>query len=205
MIPACFRRWSRPFVALRRDRRGSVAVTFGIVAIPVVVMMGAAVDYSLANRAKSQLNGIADSTALAMLSPNLIDLPPNMASDKAKQMMKAHAANVKRISGGEFSATVTDNLGKRTVVVGYEAKMSTTFMGLVSINSIELKGEAKSQKDLPAVAAASPAQPSAQSEASGISAEQAVALRALADRLGVQIVIPAPSAPAPPAGARLIQ
>ncbi len=194
----------------RRDRSGGVAITFGIAMVPLVVAMGAAVDFGLAHKAKAQLNGIANSTALTMLSPNMMELPPNMAIEKAKEMMKAHASTVKRVHDADFTAKVTDSMGKRTVEVAFNAKMDTTFIGIAGINSINLNGEAKSQRGLPADTASQAQNSNASNtQDSGLSAEQAAALRELADQLGVQIVIPRTSPGASPGtasgGPRLVQ
>ncbi|MBV9557719.1 MAG: pilus assembly protein [Pseudolabrys sp.] len=191
-----------------RDRSGGVAIIFGIVMIPLVIAMGAAVDFGFAHKAKAQLNSIADATALTMLSPDMMDLPPNMASEKAKEMMKAHASTVKRIRNADFTAKVTDNMGKRTVELAYNAKMDTTFIGVAGINTVDLKGEAKSQKSLPdtsAQAQNSNSSKGGEAQGSELSAEQAAALKALASQLGVQIVIPNASPGSSPGTPRLLQ
>ena len=50
--------------------KGNVAVTFTIAAIPVIGFVGAAIDYSRANMARSSMQAAMDSTAL-MLSKDL--------------------------------------------------------------------------------------------------------------------------------------
>src|SRR5262245_11393993 len=54
----------RNWRALLRDRRANVALTFGITFIPVVALVGAAVDYSRANSTRVALQAALDSTAL---------------------------------------------------------------------------------------------------------------------------------------------
>src|SRR3954465_6712226 len=46
------------------DRSGNVAVIFGIAAIPVFGLVGAAVDYSRANAARTSMQVALDATAL---------------------------------------------------------------------------------------------------------------------------------------------
>jgi Flp pilus assembly protein TadG len=133
----------------RGDRSGAVAITFAIAAIPIVVAMGSAIDYSLMNKAKGQLDGYADAAVLDALAPNAIGMPALMAEAKAKQFFTAQAVNVKRIKSGKVSAKVIDELSGRTVVIAYEATVATTFMGLVSINSVDLKGTSAAHKALP--------------------------------------------------------
>jgi Flp pilus assembly protein TadG len=49
-----------------KDRRGSVAPMFALAIIPVMGLVGAAVDYSRANSARTSLQAALDATALAM-------------------------------------------------------------------------------------------------------------------------------------------
>ena len=48
-----------------RDRAGSIAPTVAGAAIPIVSLVGAAVDYSRANSLKASMQSALDSTALA--------------------------------------------------------------------------------------------------------------------------------------------
>src|SRR5262249_41228901 len=50
----------------RSDRRGNVALIFGISLIPILGLVGAAVDYSRANAARVKLQASLDATALMM-------------------------------------------------------------------------------------------------------------------------------------------
>ena len=57
---------------LFRDKSGNVAVIFGIAAIPLISLVGAAVDYSMANKMKAKLQSAADAASLASISKNSI-------------------------------------------------------------------------------------------------------------------------------------
>ena len=59
--------------ALRADRRGNVAITFGLCLIPIAGMVGAAVDYSRANSVKAAMQAALDASAL-MLSKDAATL-----------------------------------------------------------------------------------------------------------------------------------
>ena len=63
-----FQRLSPILAAFRRQNRGNVTVLFGIAVIPIILSVGAAVDYSLANRTKAVLDGIADATSLSAVN-----------------------------------------------------------------------------------------------------------------------------------------
>jgi Flp pilus assembly protein TadG len=57
---------------LRDDDRGNIAVLFAVALLPILAFVGAAVDYSRANAARSSMQGALDSTAL-MLSRDLAE------------------------------------------------------------------------------------------------------------------------------------
>jgi Flp pilus assembly protein TadG len=50
----------------RAARRGNVAISFALAAIPIIGFVGAAIDYSQANSAKADLQTALDSTALML-------------------------------------------------------------------------------------------------------------------------------------------
>ena len=52
----------------RKDRRGNIAVIFGIACIPLISAIGCAVDYSEATRIKAKLQSAADAAAVASIS-----------------------------------------------------------------------------------------------------------------------------------------
>jgi len=48
------------------DRRGNIAILFGLAVVPIFGMMGAALDYSMANMQRTQLQAAADNTVLML-------------------------------------------------------------------------------------------------------------------------------------------
>src|SRR6266540_3551215 len=52
--------------AFRANERGNVAITFALALIPVFGIVGAAVDYSRANSARTAMQAALDSTALML-------------------------------------------------------------------------------------------------------------------------------------------
>jgi Flp pilus assembly protein TadG len=51
---------------LRRDERGNIFVLFGACAVPLLLVMGGAVDLTRYNRYKAQLSAAVDSASLAL-------------------------------------------------------------------------------------------------------------------------------------------
>lgn len=70
------------------DRCGAIAPLFALVMVPVMAMVGAAVDYSRANAARTALQAALDSTAL-MLSKEAPELTPTQLTDKARAYFDA--------------------------------------------------------------------------------------------------------------------
>ncbi|MGJ5179527.1 pilus assembly protein TadG-related protein [Bradyrhizobium oligotrophicum] len=71
MTAETFARFCRRTVRrFARDRRGNIAVTFAIALLPILAFVGAGIDYSRANAARSSMQAALDSTAL-MLSRDL--------------------------------------------------------------------------------------------------------------------------------------
>jgi hypothetical protein len=88
MMIAKARRALRAFLP---DRTGNVAITFGIAVIPVLGAVGAAVDYSLASRAKTTLDAYADAAALSAVNTNALNMTANAAEKQAAAFFKAQA------------------------------------------------------------------------------------------------------------------
>jgi len=117
-----------------------VAITFGLTLLPITLAVGAAVDYSFANRTKAVLDSYADAAALAAANQSAMALSASTARTNAVKFFKAQAASLKRGSLGKVSAKVTDSGNGRTVVVSYTATVPTAFMGLANISTIDIAG-----------------------------------------------------------------
>src|SRR5450830_12476 len=133
-----------------RENSGNIAVTLGLAVLPITMSVGAAVDFSLANRTKTILNEYADAAALSAVSKSAMSLTADAAQTNAANFFKAQAATLKRGSVGNVSATVTDSATVRTAVVSYTASVPTAFMGLASINNIAVSGSSTAASATPA-------------------------------------------------------
>ena len=131
-----FRRLGVVAAAFRRQSRGNVAVTFGLAVISVIMAVGAAVDYSLANRAKAVLDGISDATALSAVGQAALAIPVSTEQKDAVSFFKAQAASLELGSLTSVEAKVKDSSSGRTAVVTYTASVPTAFMAVIGINSI---------------------------------------------------------------------
>jgi Flp pilus assembly protein TadG len=137
--------WTKFRTALREFRTahaGNVALTFVLVSLPVIVAVGAAVDYSRANSVKVAMQAALDSTAL-MLSKEA-------ATDSATQL-QTNADNYflalfKRPDATNVKITATYDPSKSTsMVVTANAEVPTTLMSVVGIDKIDLTTSATSK------------------------------------------------------------
>lgn len=141
-----FLRRLRAFAA---DRRGNLAITFALTSVPVVVSVGAAVDYSLATRTKAALDAMADAAALSVVNTKAMSLTESQAQDSAVAFFKAQAATINRGSIGTVTAKVTDNTSGRAALLTYTASVETTVANVAGITRIDIGGKATANSALP--------------------------------------------------------
>ena len=135
--------------SLRRDRRGNVAITFAIAAVPIVVSVGAAVDYSMANRTKAALDAYADAAALSVVNINAMSMTEAAAQTSAVKFFKAQSNTLKGGTVGTVKAKVTDSSSGRTAVVTYTASVATTLANVAGIDKIDIAGQSTAKSALP--------------------------------------------------------
>ncbi|MBS0245624.1 MAG: pilus assembly protein [Proteobacteria bacterium] len=132
-----------------RDYRGNMAITFALVSVPIVVSVGAAVDYSLANRTKAALDSYADAAALSVVNTKAMSMTSSAAQTSAVNFFKAQSATLKRGSVGSVSAKVTDSSKGRTAIVTYTASVQTTLANVAGIHQINISGQSTANSALP--------------------------------------------------------
>src|ERR1700723_2497680 len=112
--------------ALRRftgDRKGNVAIIFAFSLMPIAILTGMGVDYTVATQKKAMLDAAADSAALAAVTPALMAQPSSASTTIATTMFNSQVANIAGLNYGakNLSVNVVDNGLKRTVTVSYTA------------------------------------------------------------------------------------
>jgi Flp pilus assembly protein TadG len=139
----------RMLSAFRRDVCGNIAITFAFASIPVILTVGAAVDYSVANRTKAMLDSYADAAALSATSQAAMSLTTSAAKTNAVNFFKAEALALKVGSVSTTTAKVTTSNSTRTAVVSYTAIVPTYIMGIAGINNIMVSGSSTAQSAAP--------------------------------------------------------
>jgi Flp pilus assembly protein TadG len=135
--------------ALRRfagDRKGNVAIMFGISLMPIVFLTGMGVDYTVATQKKAMLDAAADSAALAAVTPGMMAQPTAASITAAQNMFNSQVANITGLnySSPNLSVTATDNGLQRTVTVNYTASSQNAFAGVLGQNAWPLAGSSQS-------------------------------------------------------------
>ena len=114
---------------------GNIAVIFGIVILPVLAFVGAAIDYSRANMARSSMQAAMDSTAL-MLSRDLTQglITPSQINTKA-QAYFAGLFTSKAAKSISISATYTPGTSStdETIQISGSGSITTDFMRIVGL------------------------------------------------------------------------
>lgn len=133
-----FKSLRKSAAAFRRDDRGNIAVIFAITMVPMIGLIGAAVDYSRAVNARTAMQTALDTAAL-MISKDASTLSASQISTKATAYFNAlynhpEATNVAITAA--YTAASGGNPAK--VVMTGSAKMSTDFMKVAGYPSLDL-------------------------------------------------------------------
>jgi Flp pilus assembly protein TadG len=119
-------------------KEGNIAVLFAIAAVPVISFVGAAIDYTRANSARSSMQAAMDSTSL-MLAKDLTDgtINTSQITQKAEDYFKALYTNADAKSV-TVNATYTASSGNgSTILINGSGKIDTNFMRLVGFPNID--------------------------------------------------------------------
>jgi Flp pilus assembly protein TadG len=131
------RRLAAKMLKIGRDRHGNVAITFAFAMLPILGLVGAAIDYSHAISIRVALQAALDSTAL-MLSKQAPSLNAKQLQSTAQNyfngvFQRPEAQNV------SITATYTTSGGSQVIVDG-SAAMTTNFMQILGYNSLTVTG-----------------------------------------------------------------
>jgi Flp pilus assembly protein TadG len=123
------------FERFRKNCHGSVAPILAIGIVPLMGVIGAAVDFSRANAARAAFQTALDSTALA-LSKNAASLSAADLQASAASMFNAiyHWPDVQNVS---VSAHYTSTAGSKLVLTG-SASVPTSFMPVLGVDHIDI-------------------------------------------------------------------
>jgi Flp pilus assembly protein TadG len=127
---------------LVRAQNGSVAMIFAVAAVPITLLTGMGVDYTLAVDRQVQLNAAADAAVLAAITPAMMSQTTDVASQAATDTFNAQASAITGVtySPSDVSVTIATSGAKRVVTLKYAARSQNVFAGVVSMDTIALSG-----------------------------------------------------------------
>src|SRR5690349_12648239 len=142
-----------------RDTRGNVALIFGVALLPIVGAVGAAVDYSNANKVRSWLTAAADSASVSSIARS----SPAMTAAAAMHhngKVAAGATDAVAIFNAEVqgktgftltsvSANVVKTQSTVTSTIDFTADVPTYFMGIFGHKSVSVSGRSAAANGLP--------------------------------------------------------
>jgi Flp pilus assembly protein TadG len=111
--------------AFRTARDGNIAIIFGLASLPVVGLVGAAIDYSRANSIKADLQSSLDATAL-MLSKSIAT-----ETDPKKKAEAYFKAVFNRSEAANTAITVSYTPGGSSVTVSGVTSVMPKFIGII--------------------------------------------------------------------------
>ena len=140
-------KWGRSAIGrLCANTGGNVAIMFAFAAVPMLLALGAGVDYGLAMKRQARMNAAADAAALDVVTPTMMAQPASVAKAAAIAFFNTQVANLvgTTYNASNLTVTVTDTPGtsalKRVATVTYTATSTNTFATLLKIPTLTIKG-----------------------------------------------------------------
>ncbi len=134
-ITTLIHRFQRGFRRFRTAQGGNVLITFTLLLVPIVGLVGAAIDYSRAASARTAMQGAVNSTAL-MLSKDAAGLTSAQISTKATAYFNA-LFNRKDVTGIQIAPVYTTSGGSQIVLTG-AGTVPTEFMKIMGISTVDI-------------------------------------------------------------------
>jgi hypothetical protein len=133
---------------------GNVAIVAALMMIPISLAVGMSIDYTLATRRQDQINGMADSAALAAVTPTMMLSSASTAQAAAQTMFLAQVATVPKVSYSlsNISVTATDTTTAasvtRTTKITYTAASTNIFATLLGMSTLPISGTSTATSSL---------------------------------------------------------
>jgi Flp pilus assembly protein TadG len=139
----------RLFARFVCDRRGNIAVIFALALVPLLSFVGAAVDYSLAARAKTKLAAALDTAVLVATAKSEITKSASAAQSDALNAF-AGQMSAQGLTTNSVSINVSDSVTTRTATGAATTVVTTYFMGLVGYKTLGVSATSTAAASLPA-------------------------------------------------------
>jgi Flp pilus assembly protein TadG len=118
-----------------RSSHGNVAMMFGLLLVPLIAIVGSAIDYSRAASDRTKMQTALDTTAL-MLSREASSLAPAQIQQKARDYFMALMGTTEV---DNFNVTITYTAsGQSQIAMSASGSVDTTFMGVVGVQHMPI-------------------------------------------------------------------
>ncbi|MGY8707181.1 pilus assembly protein [Bradyrhizobium sp. 18BD] len=153
---SALRTFSRRFA---RDQRGNIAVIFALCCVPLITMVGCAVDYARATQIRSKLQAAADAASVgsvAKASPAFA-AAGSMTSDgaipagvtDATNIFNANVSNLTGYTLSSITPTVVKSGSTVTSTVTFSATINTMFLGVIGKTALGMSGTSTATATMP--------------------------------------------------------
>jgi Flp pilus assembly protein TadG len=130
------------------DRNGNIAVIFALALLPLLSFVGAAVDYSLAARARAKLIAALDTAMLVATAKSEITKTAAAAQSDAVNTFTGQMSAL-RMTASAVTINVTDSVTTRTATGTASATVTTYFMGIAGYKTLNLSASSSAAASLP--------------------------------------------------------
>jgi len=136
------------------ESRGNVAITVAVLLTPLVLAVGMSTDYTLARARQDRLNGIADTAALAAVTPTMMNQTTATAQAAALAVIRSGVATVPNVTynASDITVTVNDTTNgtnvTRVATVNFAAASTTVFSSILGINSLSVTGSSSAKSSV---------------------------------------------------------
>lgn len=131
------------------DRRGNIAVIFALALLPMLSFVGAAIDYSMAARAKVKLTSALDTAVLVATAKTEITKSASTAQSDALNTFTGQLAAL-GMSSTSVTINVVDSVTTRTASGTATATVTTSFMGIFGYKTLGISASSTAAASLPA-------------------------------------------------------
>jgi Flp pilus assembly protein TadG len=135
MFESSFRRLRTCLQNFRTASAGNITVTFALATIPVIGAVGAAVDYSHVNSARTAMQAATDATAL-MLSKTADTMTASQLNSKATSIFTGIYTRPE-VTNITVTPTYTKTSGTQLVVTA-QGKVQSSFVKLIGISNVTI-------------------------------------------------------------------
>ena len=130
------------FRGLAHDRRGSIAIIFGLTLIPMATLAGVAVDYANVSRLNARLKAAADAAVLSAVRDYASTSNLSMAQKKGTDVFNSGLKKTEALQDATINFKDTSSGANVSLTATYSGTVKTWFGGFIQVDKVPLSGSA---------------------------------------------------------------